>query len=207
MQVDRKAFFEAYLTYFSPILNQAQVDGYDAIFDRYEQLKLSDDRWLAYILATVYHETGEQMEPVREGFCRTDEGSIEAVTNLYKQGKISKNYADRQPNGNSYFGRGLVQLTWADNYKGLGNALGIGTQLYDNPSLALDLTMSVKILFKGMLDGLFTGCRLDQYFNVTTTDWLDARRIINGTDKADLVAKYAKHFHDCLAYKGAFVEH
>lgn len=207
MQVDRKAFFEAYRTYFSPSLNQAQVNGYDAIFDRYEHLELSDARWLAYILATVYHETGAHMEPVREGFCSTDESSIKAVTNLYKQGQISENYADRQPNGNSYFGRGLVQLTWVDNYKRLGNALGIGTQLYDNPSLALDLTMSVKILFKGMLDGLFTGCRLDQYFNATTTDWLDARSIINGTDRSELVAKHAKHFHDCLAYKGAFVEH
>lgn len=197
-QLDCKTFFDAYRTYFSPVLNQAQVDGYDAMFDRYEQLKLTDARWLAYILATAYHETGARMEPVREGFSSTDEGSIKAVTNLYKQGRISENYAARLPNGNSYFGRGLVQLTWADNYKRLGNALGIGTQLYDNPALALDLTMSVEILFKGMMDGLFTGRRLDQYFNATTTDWLNARKIINGTDKADLIAKHAKQFHNCL---------
>lgn len=174
------------------------MDGYNAIFDRYEQLELSDARWLAYILATVYHETGTRMEPVREGCYSTDEASVKAVTNLYKQGEISENYAARQPNGNSYFGRGLVQLTWADNYKRLGNALGIGTQLYDNPSLALDLTMSVKILFKGMMDGLCTHHRLAQYFNATTTDWLDARKIISGMEGAELVAKYAKRFHDCL---------
>lgn len=95
MQVNRKAFFDNYRAYFSPVLNQTQVDGYNAIFDRYEQLELSNARWLAYILATVYHETGTRMEPVREGFCSTDEGSIKAVTNLYKQDEISENYAAR----------------------------------------------------------------------------------------------------------------
>jgi len=198
MLIDRKRFFDDYRVYFSPTLTQKQVDGYDAIFDHYEHLDLNENRWLAYILATVYHETGRRMEPVREGFCSTDEASIKVVTDLYNRGKIRQNYAVLHPNGNSYFGRGLVQITWADNYKKLGNALGIGTLLYDDPSLALDLTMSVKILFKGMISGLFTSHSLDDFFNATTTDWLHARKIINRMDKADEVADYAKHFHKCL---------
>lgn len=198
MLIDRKRFFDHYRVHFSPTLTQKQVDGYDAIFDHYEHLDLNDKRWLAYILATVYHETGTRMEPVREGFCSTDESSIKAVTDLYNRGKISQNYAAPHPNGNSYFGRGLVQITWAENYKKLGNALGIGTQLYNNPSLALELNMSVKILFKGMISGLFTDYSLASFFNTTMTDWLPARKIINGMDKADVVANHAKRFHTCL---------
>lgn len=198
MLIDRKKFFDHFRVHFPPTLTQKQVDGYDAIFDHYEYLDLNDKRWLAYILATAFYETGARMEPVREGFGRTDEASIKAVTDLYNRGEISQNYAVPHRNGNSYFGRGFVQITWADNYKKLGNALGIGTMLYDNPSLALDLNISVKILFKGMLSGLFTELSLADFFNATTTDWLQARQIINGMDKADVVASYAIRFHACL---------
>lgn len=199
MTIDRKSFFGNYRIHFHPKLTQKQVDGYDAIFDHWDDLGLQDLRWLAYILATAYHETGGAIEPVREGGCKTDECSIQAVTELYEQGIISENYAIPAPNGKSYFGRGLVQLTWAANYKTLGDALGIGSQLYDNPSLALDLHMSVKIMFKGMIDGLFTPQKLAHFFNETGTDWINARTIVNGMDKAETIADYAKRFKNCLA--------
>jgi putative chitinase len=43
-----------------------------------------------------------------------------------------------------------------------------------------------------MRDGLFTGVNLERYFNDTRTDAINARKIINGTDKADLIASYYK---------------
>lgn len=199
MSIDRKKFFDNYRVQFHPTLTQSQVDGYEAILNYWETASLQDLRWLAYILATAYHETGELIEPVREGFCKTDSGSIQAVTDLYYRGIIGENYATPASNGQSYFGRGLVQLTFADNYKKMGVALGIGTQLYDNPSLALDLNTSVKILVKGMIDGLFTGHSLADFFNTTTTDWVHARKIINGMDRADATADYAQRFKACLA--------
>lgn len=201
MKIDRKAFFDHYRIHFHPTLTQTQVDGYNAIFDHWETLALQDLRWLAYILATAYHETRHRIEPVREGFCQTDEGSIKAVTKLYQKGIISKNYAIPEANGNSYFGRGLVQITWGSNYKKMGAALGLGTQLYDNPSLALELKLSVKIMFKGMIDGLFSssGKGLSHFFNATTTDWVGARKTVNGTDCAEAIADYAITFKNCLA--------
>jgi len=199
MTIDRKQFFDTYRVQFQPTLTQTQVDGYNAMLDYWEAAKLTDQRWLAYALATAYHETGELIAPVREGFCKTDAGSIQAVTDLFDRGIIAVNYAAPEANGNSYFGRGLVQLTFADNYKKMGKALGIGTQLYDRPSLALDLNTSVKILFKGMIDGLFTGLSFADFFNTTTTDWVHARKIINGMDKADAIADYAQRFKACLA--------
>ena len=199
MKIDRTKFFDTYRTCFPAFLTQKQVDGYTALFDYWESLSLTDTRWLAYVLATGFHETGELMQPVREGFCDTDQGSIQAVTSLYNQGIISENYAILKSNGNSYFGRGLVQITFDYNYEKLGEAIGIGTQLYENPSLALDLKLSVKIIFKGMIDGLFTGYSLADFLNATTTDWIQARRIINGMDKAEAIADYAQDFWACLS--------
>lgn len=203
MSIDRKAFYDKYRTLFHSRLTQTQVNGYEAIFDYWDSSNLTDLRWLAYVLATAYHETGELIEPVREGFTKTDAGAITAVTNLLDRGIISFNYALPDPeNGKSYFGRGLVQLTFADNYKRLGQALGIGTALYDNPSLVLELQMSVKILFKGMIDGLFAAPHnLAKYFNTTTEDWEEARRIVNVKDKADLIAGYGRTFLKTLALK------
>lgn len=155
-------------------------------------------RWLAYALATVYHETGTRMEPVREGFCETDACSIRAVKSLFDRGIIARNYALPHPNGNSYFGRGLVQLTHGVNYEKIGKHLGMGMQLYNNPSLALNLGISVNILFKGMVDGKFTDFSFKDFFTRTTTDWINARKIVNWLDKANLIADYGKNFLKCL---------
>ena len=198
MKINRPAFYQGYRSRFVNRLTQTQVNGYEAIFDYWEGSTLHDERWLAYILATAYHETGARIEPVREGFCSTDECSIRAVTRLYERGRIRRNYAKPHPNGKSYFGRGLVQLTHGYNYEKMGEEIGIGRQLYDNPSLALDLDTSVKIMIAGMVKGLFTTHRLDQYFNPRITNYVGARRIVNGLDKAAMIAGYAKKFYNCL---------
>jgi putative chitinase len=50
-----------------------------------------------------------------------------------------------------------------------------------------------------MIDGLFTGVSLEDFLNVTTTDWIHARKIINGMDKASAIAGYAQDFYTCLS--------
>jgi predicted chitinase len=196
-KVNRAKFFSAFRTQFRDP-NKSQVQGYDAIFDYWDKSNLTDNRWLAYALATAFHETGEDLQPVREGFASSDQGSINEVTSLFNRGRIGENYALREANGQSYFGRGLVQITFGDNYKRLGQAIGIGNQLYDNPSLALNMDIAVKILFKGMVDGLYTTHSFRKYFFEDRTDWVNARRIINGKDKADLIADYGQKFLRCL---------
>lgn len=52
----------------------------------------------------------------------------------------------------------------------------------------------------GMRDGIFTRHKLNMYFDDDTTDWVGARKIINGTDKANLIASYAKDLYKCLDY-------
>lgn len=192
-KVDRAKFFTTFESQFGRKLNKSQTQGYNAIFDYWDKSNLTDSRWLAYVLATAFHETGEDMQPVREAFASSDQ---EAINILINDGY---DYALPEANGKSYFGRGLVQITWGYNYKRLGQALGIGSQLYDNPSLALDLDIAVKLLFVGSVDGLYTGDSLRKHFFEDRTDWFNARRIINGSDKADLIKGYGQKFFKCLS--------
>ncbi len=196
-KVNRTKFFNEFRARFES-LSQSQVQGYDAIFDFWDKSNLTDNRWLAYVLATAFHETGEDMQPLREGFCGSDQCSINAVTRLFEKGVIGINYSIPEANGNSYFGRGLVQITFGDNYKKLGQALGMGSQLYDNPSLALNMEIAVKIMFKGMIDGLFTTQSLSDFFSTSVTDWDGARDIINPDKLGQLVGDYGRKFFQCL---------
>lgn len=201
MIVDRKLFYDRYRPRFGR-LSVAQVSGYEAFFDFWDSRSvLTDKRWLAYILATAFHETGKRLQAVREGFCDTDACSVRAVTTLFNQRRISRNYALPHENGNSYFGRGFVQLTHGFNYKSSGQNIGLGNRVYDDPDLALDTATSVKITCVGMLIGSFTGHKLEQHFTDTKSDWKDARKIVNGRDKATLIAGHGKKFLECIEYK------
>ena len=50
-------------------------------------------------------------------------------------------------------------------------------------------------MFYGMENGVFTGKSLADYFGETAEDWANARRIINGTDRAELVAGYGRAYY------------
>lgn len=202
-KIDRTVFFNKFS------VAKADQPHYEIVFDYWEASPYTDRRWLAYALATAYHETGKEMRPLREGFASTDEKAIDAVTR-YCQRVGRSNYALPDPvTGKSYFGRGLVQITFADNYKRVGQAIGMGLELYQNPTLALDPLVSVKIMIRGMADGLFTSHKLADFFNDSKTDWFNARDIINGDKNlmpewangariGDLIASYAKKFYACL---------
>ena len=57
-----------------------------------------------------------------------------------------------------------------------------------NPDLVMKPEYALPILFVGMNEGWFTGRKLSDYFGGTEADPKNARRIINGTDKADEIA-------------------
>ena len=90
-----------------------------------------------------------------------------------------------------------VQLiTGATNYKRIGSKIGV--DLFNNPDLALVSDNSVKILVMGMKEGWFTGKKLSDYITRTTKDYKNARRIINGVDKAQKIADEATIFEKAL---------
>lgn len=180
-------------------LSQGQIDGMNFIFDQWAYFKIADRRLLAYILASVFHETGGRMLPVRETFAKSDSAAIAALEKAWKAGRLGSvktPYWRKDGNGKSWFGRGDIQITHERNYEKLGKRLGI--DLVGNPSLALDPVISAKIAIVGMLEGLFTGKKLVDYFSVTKDDPVGARSVVNGKDKAKLIAGYYKNFTDAL---------
>lgn len=183
-QINRGFFFtHVRRMMFANVLQQSQVDGINAILDAWEaKYAEGDDRWLAYALATTYHETDQHMQPIEE----------------YGKGR-GMPYGKPDPTtGKVYYGRGFVQLTWERNYKTMSDLLGV--DFVDHPELALELDNATKIMFIGMIKGLFTGRSLGDYFNNTTNDWVNARRIINGLDKAQAIAMYGHNFYSAISY-------
>ena len=147
-----------------------------------------DVRKFAYALATPYHETGKVQriagKKVLIRFAPIKETRAHPVRQaaLYRQ-------QEKYWSTNCY-GRGLVQITWPDNYTKFEKITG--KPLRANPDLALDLETSYIILREGMHVGYFTGKKLSDYINAQQCDYVNARRIINGLDKAVEIAKIAR---------------
>lgn len=188
MGINRQFFFDTVRgRLFGGKLTQKQVDGLTAILNEWEENHWNeDDRWLAYMLGTAYHEVDRTMQPITE----------------YASGRA---YEGRRDLGNTekgdgvrFKGRGFVQLTGRRNYALMSTVTGV--DLIAAPEKALDLTVAIKVMFYGMIHGTFTGKKLSDYFNENNSDWINARRIINGKDKANLIADYAKKFYSAISY-------
>ncbi|MRN47655.1 chitinase [Brucella sp. 10RB9212] len=183
-------------------LSQAQVDGTSAILAEAERRGLPDEQ-TAYVLATAFHETGGKMQPIEENLNYTSAARIRqvwpsrfasvAAAQPYvrdPQALANKVYGAGANDGWLYRGRGLVQITGRDNYK----KYGIG----DAPEKALEDSTAVRILFDGMINGKFTGKRLADYVGGGKEDAVGARAIVNGSDKASLIAGYYRNFLDSI---------
>lgn len=183
-------------------LSQGQIDGMNALFRCWASHKIAgadNNRLLAYVLASVFHETGGRMLPVRETLASTDAGAIAALEKAWKAGKLGQvktPYWRKDKDGKSWFGRGDIQLTHKRNYEKLGKRISV--DLVGNPALALDVDISAEIAIVGMLEGLFTERKLTEFFNLKKDDPIGARAVVNGTDKAKLIAGYYKSFLDAL---------
>ena len=97
-----------------------------------------------------------------------------------------------------YFGRGYVQLTWKINYKIMGDLLKL--PLVESPKIANDHEVAWKVLEIGMKQGLFTNRKLGEFVNENKTDYVNARRVINGVDRKNLIAQYARDFETCIDF-------
>lgn len=179
--VDGKYFFDNYP--FRPLL-QTGVLTINKIFEFYDKDEGYDNlRELAYVLATAFHESAFTW--------RTD------IREIGRGRGRQYGLADSET-GQIYYGRGLCQLTWKYNYEKFSKLLE--TDLVNNPDLALDSVNSISILMIGMRDGLFTSHKLSTYFNDDKSDWVNARKIVNGMDCAHTIALNAMKFYDALQY-------
>lgn len=196
--IDNKKFFDGWRKEFKGAkLTQKRVKAIDLLFGFIEDdVEIREDhRHVAYMLATVYHETGKTMSPIKE--------ILQRSTKTARQRKLKARQAEYSP----YYGRGYVQITWLDNYLRLGKIIADVRWEFDqfnddwlvaDPDRALDPEVSYWIMSIGMRDGLFTSKGLNNYINNDKCDYKGARRIVNGTDKASLIAGIAKKFESIL---------
>ena len=173
---------------FSGRITQSQIEGINFKLDAFDKFQISDVRWRAYMLATSFHETGRTMQPIEE----YGKGKGRPYGQKLRHDRKPYTFPDKL-----YYGRGDVQLTWYENYEAMGRLLGI--PLLEQPELALKPDISAKIMIEGMTRGKsnrgdFTGVSLENYFNAVKNDPVHARRIINGLDKANLIAIYHNKF-------------
>lgn len=201
MRIDRSMFFaDVRNRLFGGRLTQGQVAGMEAILDAWDASRGDGDlRWLAYMLATAFHETAATMQPVRETLAESDRAAAARLESAWARGRLKAvrtPYWRADAEGRYWIGRGLVQLTHKANYERLGRETGI--DLVADPGRAMQMEVAVKILFTGMEKGLFTGKTLADYFAAGRADWTNARRIIKGLDRAADVAAHGRVFHHAL---------
>lgn len=141
---------------------------------------------IAYNLATSGLETAHWYQPIREGATRsgpnfTDEQAQRAVRNAMARGLIKHDYVT-PINGRSYYGRGLVQITWLDNYKKFEKLTG--KPLVANPDLALEWDTALFIMYEGINKGLFRRKKFAEFVPAGTVPtqqrYAAARDIVNG---------------------------
>lgn len=166
--------------------SQSQVDGINCILGSFQARKIPLN-YASYMLATAYHETACTMQPIEE----YGRGRGRVYGKRFKMNR--EPYSPLLP---IYYGRGYVQLTWYENYEKAGKQLGI--DLLRQPELALVPFNASEIMIYGMLGGWFTGKKLSDYITHTTANYLNARRIINGLDKAGKIATEAICFETAL---------
>lgn len=200
---------------FNGRLSQGQVDGIEAILDFWEsppvaptgEFKIHWDirsvGWLAYMLATVYHETAFTMQPISEF------GSDAYFTRRYE------NRADlgntKPGDGANFRGRGYVQLTGRKNYQKMTPIVRSfypeSPDFTTDPEAVKDPNFAAVIMFYGMFLGSFTGRALKHYIGDPDkgqlVDFYNARRVINGLDQAPKIEAYAKRFDNALDHAEA----
>lgn len=208
--MDREKFFDRVRKEIHPGgFTQEQVDGLNYLLDAFEEVN-----WPIYYasnaLGTAWREVGGRYVPVREGFKKTD-----AEARAYVKKHYPHKYGVPTIYGGQYaYGRGIVQITWADPRPGkidnYGKAdrklaeMGVikkGDLLADF-DLALDPKIAAKIMIYGMDEGWFTGKKNSDYLDRDVPDFFNARRIINGVDHADEIAEVSRKFLYALQAAG-----
>lgn len=135
---------------------------------------------IAYVLATVQHETAGTYKPVKEAYWKDE---------AWREANLTRYYP--------FYGRGYVQLTWESNYQKYADILGI--DLVGDPDLALEPKTAAFILVHGFKTGAFTGKKITDYIDEEGYDFVEARRCINGLDKCDEIAALAEKHLSQLA--------
>lgn len=199
--MNRKAFFDHLrATLYAPRIDADELSGTEFILDAFAGQPLA---YTAYALATTYHETAHTMQPIKE------RGKASYFHRMYdingQRPEVARRLGNTMPgDGVLFAGRGYVQLTGRSNY--IKAAAKTGYPLVGNPDLAMRPDIAAHILLHGMSEGWFTARSFASYLpskgKATRSDYTAARRIINGTDRAAMIAGYALEYQAALIKGG-----
>ncbi len=128
---------------------------------------------LCYIMATIQHETAHTYQPIAE-------------------------FGGRRRPYAPYFGRGYVQLTHKFNYQAYTKKLG--QDFVSDPDKVMEPGVSLFIIIDGMKNGVFTGKRLSHFISGGSVDFVNARKIVNDMDRANLIAGYARDWQNTTLF-------
>jgi putative chitinase len=239
MNMDKSKFYDHLR---STLLRSGVRDNHVLAMD--ELIKDMDGRpasWIAYAMATAWHETGGKMTPNTEtlnynvqgllntfGRHRISEADARRLGRKQGEGPLSvarqreignllyggdwgrRNLGNTEPNdGWTFRGRGMDHCTGRRNYKVTGDDIGV--DLIANPEALLVLANAIKALHTGMVSGRYAGDRTGRHNfarhlpasgSATHEQFVAARRIINGVDKADQIARHAIIFQAALNTAG-----
>ncbi len=124
-------------THLPPVVNALVAD------------ELGDKPMVLMALATIRAET-EGFVPLSEGKSRFNTSPSGHPFDLYDNRRDLGNQG--RPDGERFKGRGFIQLTGRFNYQKHGAAIGLGTQLIDNPDLANDPHIAARLLASFLKD-------------------------------------------------------
>jgi len=180
--INRDTFYASYRTQFGP-LNTTQITGLNYLLDNFERdteaayknLSVWNNQ-ISYLLATTKHEVANTYTPITE---------------------YSDTHCVNYDGGCTYKGRGYVQLTHKYNYEAMSPITGV--DLVTEPEKALEPDIAYTVMSYGSFHGIFTSRKLGDYIKEDLTDYYNARRVINGVDKASLIKGYAEKFETILS--------
>lgn len=192
--ITHKTFFDGYRQSFGALV-QTQVAGLVFLLGKFA----TDSRWqmteqVAYALATIHHETDMTFQPIEE------RGGNVYLSKYFLKPSLRAALGNLKLSDAWVFkGRGFVMITGRRNYTVFSTMVTSGIDLTSSPERACEPEAAYQIMTVGMMRGLFTTVSLPRYVSgATNKDYRNARRVINGLDRADLIANYARTYERLL---------
>lgn len=167
----------------------------ERIINKAKAYGITNKNQVAYMLATSYHETCFFTNFIEYGG-DTPQAAYNYYELLYGYDKPKGVELGNTQigDGAKYAGRGYVHLTGKSNYQSYKTITG--RDLINNPELAeTDKELAAFIMIDGMSNGIFTTAKIGSFINNTTTDFYNARTVVNGIDKAALIEGYARNLY------------
>jgi putative chitinase len=179
--IDAKKFFDGFRAKFGS-LSPPQVHGLSFLIASFDTDSMwTDLRHQAYALATIKRETASTYQPIEEY------GGRVYLSKYYLNPRLRRALGNiKLSDAWTYKGRGYVQITGRANYRKFN--------LENGPLKALEPDEAFRIMTLGMFGGLFTGKKITDYINSQITDFVNARKVINGLDHAGEIANDASWF-------------